>query len=208
MAKAAEAARPKPLSPDDRKKLLSELKSSDDRTLQQAGDKLSKALPTDVPDHEIASALAAAAGRTTGFPRASVARALAVWATPKQEKELIKLLSTGDFMVREPAIQGLARCPSIAVAKVLVEELKELRSRAAASKALRSMPAEFVEPELIPLLKNKDVFARGEAAKILQEIGTRRSIASLEELENSGLPFADRAARDAIRAIELREASK
>lgn len=207
-AKAAEANRPKPLAKEERSQLLIDLKSGDDQTMQKAGDRLAKVPAPENPDKEIASALAAATGKLNGFPRAAVAKALAVWATADQEKDFIRLLSTNDFMVRPSAIQGLAKCPTTSSAKVLASQLKELSSRGEASKALKSMQASIVEPQVIPLLKDKDVFARGEAVKILQEIGTKKSLPSLKQLETSGLPFADRAAREAINAIELRESTK
>jgi HEAT repeat protein len=108
-------------------------------------------------------------------------------------------------MVRTPAIQGLAKCPSATTAKILVVQLKQLPSRSEAAKVIKSMGSKFFETELMPLLKDKDVFTRGEAVKLLQEIGTKKSLSALKELENSGLPFSDRAAREAIDAIELRE---
>ena len=208
MKQAAEAAKPKPISAEDRKELLADLRSGDERTIQKAGDRLAKAVVSSGADPEIAKALAAAAASTTGFPRASVAKALAVWATPAQEKDLIRLLSTGDFMVRGPAIQGLAKCPTKSAARVLVMELKELGSRAEASKALKTMKPEHLESEIIPLLSDKDVFTRGEAAKILQEVGTKNSLPALIKLRDSGQPFAENAAKDAIRAIELRQEAR
>lgn len=207
-AKAAEANRPKPLTKEERSQLLIDLKSGDVQTMEKAGERLVRVPSPDKPDKEIATALAAATGKLNGFPRASVARALAVWATPEQEKDLIQLLSTNDFMVRPPAIQGLAKCPTTTSVKVLVGQLKEISSRGEVSNALKSMPPSLVESEVIPVIMDKDVFTRVEAVKILQELGTKKSLPSLKQLETSGLPFTDRLAREAINSIELRESTK
>jgi hypothetical protein len=204
MKKAAEDAKPRPLSPEDRKSLLADLKSGDDRSIQKAGDRLAKAIVPDNPDLEIVSALVTAVSRTENFPRKAVASALAIWGSEKQEKEFVKLLASGDFLVREAAITGLSKCKTKTAAKALVMELTDLSARHLVSKVLVTMDPEFVEPELIPLLEDRDVFTRGETAKILQKIGTEKSIPALEKMRDSGQPFADRAAADAIKSIRLR----
>ncbi len=205
MKKAAEDAKPKPLTPEDRKTVLADLESGDDQAIQKAGERLTKAIVPKDPDQEIVSALVTAVLRTEGFPRAAVAKALAAWGSDKQEKEFVKLLASGDFLVREPAIQGLAKCKTKSAAKALVMQLTDLSSRHLVSKALMTMKPEFVEPELIGLLEDRDVFTRGEAAKILQKIGTEKSIPALEKMRDSGQPFADRAAAEAIKSIRLRQ---
>lgn len=207
-AKAAEEARPKPLSVEERKQLLAELKSADDQALQKSGDRLARVPQPDKPDAELAAALADATARTTGFPRSSLAKALAVWATPAQEKELVRLVTTNDFLVRPAAISGLARMKSPKAAKILANLMNDLASRTEAAKGLKAMGADVAEPELIPLLKSPDLFTRGEVARILQEIGTPKSLPALKELLGSSQPFAEQAAKSAISAIELREAAK
>lgn len=208
VAKAAEEAKPKPLTPEERKQLLADLKSTNQQTAQKAGERLTKVPEPEKPDAEIAAALADASQRLTGFPRSAVAKALAIWATPAQEKELIRLLSTNDFLVRPAAIQGLGKMKTAKAAKVLASLMTDLGSRNEAAKGLKAMGSELAEPEVIPLLKNNDLFTRGEAAKILQEIGTAKSLPALKELLGSNQPFAEHAAKAAIQAIELREAAK
>lgn len=207
-AKAAEDAKPKPVTPEERKQLLTELKSTNPQTAQKAGERLAKVPDPEKPDAEIAAALADASQRLTGFPRSAVAKALAVWATPAEEKELVRLLSTSDFLVRPAAIQGLAKMKSVRAAKVLANLMTDLASRGEAAKGLKAMGSELAEPELIPLLKNSDLFTRAEAAKILQEVGTVKSLPALKEILGSNQPFAEHAAKAAIQAIELREAAK
>ena len=207
-AKAAEEARPKPLTVEERKQLLADLKSANDQTLQKTGDRLARVPEPEKPDAELAAAIAGATARATGFPRSLLAKALAVWATPGEEKELIRLLSTNDFLVRPAAISGLAKMKSAKAAKILANLMNDLASRGEAAKGLKAMGADVAEPEVISLLKSPDLFTRGEAAKILQEIGTTKALPALKELLGSGQPFADQAAKAAISAIELREAAK
>jgi hypothetical protein len=205
MKKAAEDAKPKPLTAADRKRLLIDLRSSDEHVVQKAGDKLANSIPPEKYDDEVAEGLASAIASTNGFPRFSLAKALVVWGSPKQEKVYVKMLSTGDHLVLGPAIQGLAKCQTQTAAKVMVGELKELSSRHEASKALKTMDPEYVEVELQALLEERDVFTRNEATKILQEIGTSKSIPALEKLRDSDRPFAEHHAKEAIRAIERRQ---
>jgi len=207
-AKAAEEARPKPVTVEERKQLLADLKSTNDQALQKTGERLARVPEPEKPDAELAAALAEATARTTGFPRSSLAKALAVWATPAQEKELIRLVTTNDFLVRPAAISGLARMKSPKAAKILANLMNDLASRGEAAKGLKAMGPDVAEPELIPLLKSTDLFTRAEAAKILQEIGTAKALPALKELLGSGQPFAEQAAKSAISAIELREAAK
>lgn len=208
LEKAKEANRPKPVSDEERRQLLLDLATGDPRIMQKAGERLSK-VPTPVKaDAEISEALARASVVLDGFPRSAVAKALAVWATPEQEKILIQLLSTNDFMVKPSAIQGLAKCPSATTAKVLALQMKDISSRTEAAKSLRQLGAPFAEEPLLELLNDRDLFTRNEVTRILQEIGTSKALKPLQELEKSGLPFAEKTAGDAIRAIQLRETAK
>jgi HEAT repeat protein len=81
--------------------------------------------------------------------------------------------------------------------------LAERQDRGKAVEALKAIgpPA---EDAVIPFLSHGDDHVRSEACKILQVIGSEKSVPMLRTLVMNKVGFSDGAARDALNAMRLR----
>ncbi|MCX7045945.1 MAG: HEAT repeat domain-containing protein [Candidatus Sumerlaeota bacterium] len=201
-AEAAKAKEPKALEPGEREKLIKELKSSDQWTARAAADRLARVPKPEKPD-DVAQALAALLSDRDDFTRTSAVKALAVWATRDSVPALIKALDDKSIFVRAPAMEALGRLKSKDAAEAVAKQLPNLQGRGEAVKALKAMGA-IAEQAVIPYLKDRDTFVRNEACKILEEIGTAKSVAALEDFASNGNVFDKQAAEKAIKAIKAR----
>jgi HEAT repeat protein len=73
--------------------------------------------------------------------------------------------------------------------------------RESAVKALQDM-GPMAEKEVLPFLGNKDPTIRGDAIRILKEIGTQQSVPALQALASD--PLTGKPAQEAIAAIQAR----
>ncbi len=81
-------------------------------------------------------------------------------------------------------MKALARLGDPKALPVLLERVKQLQSRNAASQALKSMGAK-AEEGVISLLTDKEWTVRTEAANILKEIGSKKGLAALKTIASS-----------------------
>ncbi len=203
-AAAAKANEPRPLGPGEKQRLLAELKSLNGFTVRRTADRLAKA-PVEGDPREVAKALEPLLSERDQQIRAAAAKALVVWGTQESVPALIEAADDRSIWVRGPAMEALGRWPTPEAARAVAKQLPVLQGRDKAAAALRAMGA-IAEPAVIPLLEDRDGFVRGEACKILQDIGTEKSIPPLEEFAARG-QFWDRDNADkAIRAIRSRAA--
>jgi HEAT repeat protein len=133
--------------------------------------------------------------------RVEAAAALATWATPETVPALIGALKDADSSVKRKAMEALAKLKDPRAAGPLAACLKSDRFHAADC-LKRFGPG--AEEAVLPYLDDDDGWVRLEAAKVLQEIGTARSLPALRQAAEGHDGLLPGAARQAVAAIERR----
>jgi len=203
-AAVAKANEPKPLAPNERELLLAELKDKDGFKVRRAADRLAQVPAAEKNPDEVAKALAALLSDRDRWIRLAAAKALVVWATPEAAPALIAALDDKDVWVRIAAMEALGRLKTKEGAQAVARQLPILQGRPEAVKALKAMGA-IAEPAVLPYLKDRDDWVRQEACKILEEIGTDKSLPALTEFESSGNFLDRKAAEKALKAVRERK---
>jgi HEAT repeat protein len=119
------------------------------------------------------------------------ADALVTWATQKQVPALIQAAQTGDSPIRSAAYKALTRLRDPRALPVFANGLVEMTTRHDAAEALIAIgPA--AESDVVPYVSHKDVFVRMEANRVMEKIGTAKSLPALETAQarfrSSGIP--------------------
>jgi HEAT repeat protein len=132
--------------------------------------------------------------------RALVLKALTHWDWATKVDEVLPLLTHADADTRRAAIEYLGEMQDGAAAPALAERMSQTEERPQVAAALRLIgPA--AEEAVLELLTHKDAEVRGEACRILAEIGGDESVAPLRKLAvRDGEPAAD-AAKYALRKL-------
>jgi hypothetical protein len=199
---AAAANEPKPLEAGEREKLMSDLKSSNEWTVQAAAERLAKA-PAQGNAEEIAALLTPLLSDRNSFVKTAAAKALVNWATPDSTAALRKATEDNDLWLRKAAMEALARFPTPENAQAVAARLVEMSDRADADKALEVMGS-AAEPAVLTYLKDRDSWVRLEACKVLGKIGTTNSISAIEVFGANGQGFDRTESEKAIAAIRAR----
>jgi HEAT repeats/PBS lyase HEAT-like repeat len=133
--------------------------------------------------------------------RAAAAAALATWTEPENAQALVAALKDSDLVVRRQVLEALGKLKDPSTAPAVAAMLPESRHDAAA--CLKAMgPA--AEDAVLPYLKHADHWVRMEAAKVLGDVGTDKSLPGLRELSESRDGLAPGAAKQAMEAIRKR----
>jgi beta-lactamase regulating signal transducer with metallopeptidase domain/HEAT repeat protein len=175
IAAIEEANKPKPLAPDEKAQLLEELQSADEKLIQKAAKRLSKAIPGK-ETNELSRALCAAYKSKNEWVQADVMAALKVWATPDAERTVIEASRHPSFMVRNHAVVALGRFKTESAAEAAAAQVAH--NRREVEIAMKTM-GPVAEPAAIALLENSDMWVRATAAKVLGEIGGKKALAAL-----------------------------
>jgi len=146
--------------------------------------------------------------RSNVFEQRAAAEGLVKWATKKQVPGMIKLLTQDvkgiDWPVRKIIIRALARFPSPQVSRAIASRLVYYTEDNEAKEALIGFGS-AAEKAVSQMLDHKSEDARGSAAEILEEIGTRKSLSALKKaLEEEPDHFTKTNIQDAIDAIRRR----
>jgi len=154
---------------------------------------------------KVAKTLARYAIRGNHFERSSAIEGLVFWATKKQVPMMIKLLKAEELQVNWPEkkklIKALSRFPSSPVFIAIASQLTEFTQEDEAIAALIGFGSE-AEQVVCQTLESHSADARKNAVKILQEIGTKRSLPALEKaLKKEVDHFLKSDIRDAIFAL-------
>lgn len=163
--------------------ILKSLGGVDAGKIRSAVELLNRSLPGE-RQREIARALGGCLSHQEEAVRASVAQALADWATIAESPVLIAALDDESPSVVRGAIDGLGRLRDPAAIGPLVQQIRSRKTRASAAESLRKIgrPA---EPAVAELLKDADWSIRLDACRILQTIGTAQSLPDVEHLADA-----------------------
>jgi hypothetical protein len=194
---------PLQVTKDDLKGLLEQIKTTNKSQARAAIDKLARATP-EGDKEEVCKALLQALQSGDHFTKISAAKALAVWGTPTAGSALLQEIKGKDVFVRKAALEAIGKLnlkeAPLAVAPLLIEH----STRADAVNALKAM-GPMAEEAVLPYLDDRDAFVQMEACKVLESIGTEKSIEKIRKYGVSGKPFAKDTSAKAIQAIQQRK---
>ncbi len=199
IAARAKADKPRPLAAANANRSCATLRSTDERRVQNAARRLSKAIAGENPT-EFSQPLCAAYKNKNAWTQAALMAALRVWAGPDAEKTVIEGSRHASFMVRREAIPALGKFKTVAAAEAAAAQVGA--NRAEVEVAMKAM-GPVAEPAAISMLESSDIWIRATAANILAEIGGRRALAALTR-QSRLHPNRVREVEKAIVAIEQR----
>jgi hypothetical protein len=182
---------------------LYDLKSPLQQTRKQALSRLLRAPVDPSRRAEIALAIVPMLQEPDGFSRADAAKALASWGGPESVPALIEALKDTAFNVRWAVLDTLKVLKDPEAAQALATMVAEDKDRGKAIDALKAIgpPA---EDSVIPLLSHGENRVRSDACKILEVIGSEKSVPMLRRLAMSQAGGSARDAGEALKSMGLR----
>jgi len=136
--------------------------------------------------------------------RQSAAVFLNTYGTTNEVPALLKLLKGTDWQVHQNAIRALGRLRDERAIEPLTDELARVPGQQEAYSALVSIGSP-AESAVLDLFKERNTDVRREACRILQQIGTSKSLEQLQSLVGDPDQSLSQPAMEAIRAIKQRE---
>jgi LSD1 subclass zinc finger protein len=186
-----------PLTEEELKQALDEIKSTDGFRRRAALDKLAKAEAKGHSD-EVLKALEPMFGDSDTGIRTLAAKAAAGWAPKECVPALIKLLQDDWPFVRFAVLEAFGKLKDERTFEAVAECVPKDGGKA--GEALRSI-GPGAEKAVVKLLKHMDWPVQLEACKILKDIGTQESVPALEEAAAKDKGLVKIAAKEAIQAI-------
>jgi serine/threonine protein kinase len=191
------------LTASEVRSLLADLQSSSVARRHSALHRLAAAKPIE-PRGEVARALTASLNDSDWAAREAAARALGVWGTADAVPPLMTLVGDSQFSVRWAAMDALANLKDSRAIAPVAARLANRTDSMRAVQALKSFgPA--AEDSVIEVLQSKDEDARQSACRVLEEIGTAKSLPLLSSIARGADGITTMLARQAISAIEGRK---
>jgi len=197
-------AEAKPLTDIERTQILADLKSARTFTKRSAANRLAEAAVTRKHCDEVLKALAPLLADADLFTRAAAVKTLGTWGNRDSVTALIKMMDDPEFSVRWAVFDALAALQDQRAIEPLAKFLATGKDNHRATQSLRSFGA-AAEESVTKLLAETNVSTQREAAQLLQDIGTKKSLRDLEKLLLAADPSVKFALENAIKAIQERE---
>ncbi len=197
-------AEKKPITDVERAQCLADLKSVRAFTKRGAAGRLAHAEATPKYRDEVSKALLPLLADTDVFTRAAGAKALGTWGNRDAVTALIKLIDDREFSVRWAVFDALVALEDKRAIEPLAKLLTTGKDDRRAVQALRDFGF-AAEDAVVKLLAENNVGTQREAAQLLKDIGTKKSLRDLEKLAQSAEFPLKATAEDAIKAIQQRE---
>lgn len=200
---AEQAARVAPPTVKERSELLEALGSMDRFTVRQSLLTLCTKKPA-APDPELSAAIAAIMRREPDDLRGNAASAFEHWGTVEDEATLLHFLNESPQYIRQHMQAAAGRLQLRSAVALLVAQLSLPSARVNAHNALQKFGPQ-IEADTLPLLESSDVDTRIIAARLLGNIGTERSLESLQQMVTSdAAKEMQQTAAHAVRQIQQR----
>jgi S1-C subfamily serine protease/HEAT repeat protein len=151
---------------------------------------------------DVAKALEPLLKDADGGKRRGAVNALAAWGGKEDVPLLMPMLNDADVFTRGAVFEALAKLKDPSCAEAVAEHLVPFGERGNAAKVLRAL-GPGGEKATLKYLNHDDWGVRLEVCKILQEIGTKESVADLEKRVAEG-GLVGPAAQAALNAIKAR----
>jgi hypothetical protein len=193
------------LTADELQKLTADLKSADLATRRNAAARLSNA-ELESPSPELLQFMASLCLDSDNTIRQSIAMFLKTYGTTNEVPALLKLLKNSDWQAHQDAIKALGRTRDERAIEPLVDDVARGSSPAQqdAFSALVSIGSP-AEQAVLQMLKERNMETRRQACRLLQQIGTNKSIEPLQDLVSDPDQSLSQTAVEALRAIKYRE---
>jgi hypothetical protein len=204
-------AEPKRLSESELTELIAQARLGNASAQSAALARLATARFDKVPD-EVLNVMGEVAAQGEASARRQAMRFLASHATDKHAELLIAALRDPDSFVRHSAAQGVGRIRNPKAIPGLVDWIaagdaessyRPTPSLTGAGHALVGIGAQ-AEDAVLGLFRERNIKTRVQACLILQQIGTRKSMETLQEMVLHPDKELGSAAGDALRAIQAR----
>ncbi len=150
----------------------------------------------------VAKKLAESALAVELYNRTALIRALGTWATAAEVPALLELLSDKDVNTRNEVLRVIGKLRDERTVEPVVGCFAELATRYHGERALKAM-GPIAEEQVLALLREPDKALWVPAIGILKEIGTQRSIPTLEAASRGDVSTQS-PAKEAIAAINAR----
>ena len=184
----------------DLKFALADFDDPDDGVRLRAAESFRRGNPADAPRAQIAQALEGLLKDRHPNVRAEAARQLARWGSSANVPALIDLLSDRDGGVLRPVMETLGKLQDQRAAEPIAVYLENFFVREDAARALKALGSR-AENEVIRYLDHRDASVRCDACRILQTIGTARSVPMLMQAAADRNREVSMAAGNALRSI-------
>lgn len=196
---------PVKLAANELPKLTADLNSSDLAIRREAAARLCRA-ELESLSPELVQLMASLCTDTDNGIRQSAATFLKAYGTTNEVPALLKLLKDSDWQARQSAIKALGRIRDERAIEPLTDEVARGSSptQQDAYSALVSIGS-AAEPAVLELLKDRNTETRRQACRILQQIGTNKSVESLQNLVGDADQSLSQMAAEALRAVKQRE---
>jgi len=180
---------------------LADLQDPDNDIALMAAEDLARMKPG-VNRMIIAQRLGAQAMRPDHGVQTAVARAMNVWGTAEQVPVMIQVLDGPNNQARRAAFDFVVPFNDPRATPAIVRFFRD-NPQPNISDAVRQMGAS-AESELLPLLNDKNLAVKRETIKLLTDVGTQKSIASLQAVATGTNAALRMPAQEAINSINAR----
>ncbi|WP_435005199.1 HEAT repeat domain-containing protein [Tundrisphaera lichenicola] len=199
VANAVRPSGPRPAADDFAGQVRFDLESPVLQKRKEALARLMRAAPGE-GRQEVAKAVEPMLKDPDGFARSDAAKTLAVWGGPENTHALIEALKDPEFHVRWAVLDTLKALKDPESADALADYFMDSNDRGKAVEALKAIgpPA---EDAVLRCLNHNDGFTRMDACKILEQIGTEKSVPALRRLAMTNQGLDSMAARDALKRL-------
>lgn len=204
-ARKAQEERARPLTDKEIETALKDITSPDSQQAAAATKLFVDKKPTS-PNPKVAKALESIMlTGDNGVQRANAAQALKNWATAENTPALIKATTTDDSTsVRSHAIEALCNFTPKEAIKPVAQQLESPFTRGPALKFLKAAGPDAEEAALA-FVAHKDPWIAAEICKLLETIGTKKSIPALEKAVTEENWMITKHARKALADIKARQ---
>jgi S1-C subfamily serine protease len=182
---------------------LGQLKASDTAVRRAAAERLAKMRPDDPQRAEVAKALEGLVSDPDIFTRGAVVRALVVWGDKENVPGLLPLVADKDIFVRGAAMDVLAALKDERAAEPVAKRLSDGFDRGKAIATLKAM-GPVAEKAVAKRLTSDIKEVQVACCKLLGDIGTKESVAALEEAAKDADPAVSKAAADALAKVKTK----
>lgn len=179
-----------------------------DAERKEAGQQLRQMTPDRTRGKEVADALVRTLGETRDAEtRVSLIQALATWYTPETLPVLLEGLRDENLFVRHKTIEALGTVRDEQVIRILAEGLGDANLSMLAAQALSAI-GPMAEKTVLKYAEHPNPQLRLQAVRVLGQIGTEKSIATLTRVARTNDAMLRWAVDDATRSIRGRRSDR
>lgn len=198
---------PHPLTGAEVAQLINELESDSPDTRRTAAGRL-RDITLEAPSPKLLNLAMGFLTNPDASLRQSAAPFVCRYAAGEQVPALLKLLKDPDWGLRQNTLKAIARLKDERAIAPLVDLIARGGQMNQPSQEINACLAGFgpaAESAVLELLRERNAETRRQACGLLQQIGTDKSLESLQKLVGDPDPALSQAAVEALRALQARQ---